>query len=302
MQQGLVVLLIPLIYGCRTTAQKYFQLATKMVIAKLLFTLFISHGAIAGELKASPLYKPNGEVSGHNYVYSGEIKAGDAERFASFIIANKDSIDTVNLNSLGGNVQEAITMGELIKAARLDTWVQPGSTCASACFFMWINGANRNALLNQSVKNNKTGQYVSSKIGLHRPYMRMMDNDEKSLSNQTKLIKGVDAYLTSKGIPRRLIDLMMSRASNDIYWMTGEDYDEIGQSPIDLEELYISKCNDNRKKLYTQISISKSNNNTELTDLLYASVGAINDCIDKLNGEARRKFIDEKFSSILKKR
>jgi len=296
------VLLIPLMNGCRTTVQEHFQSAIKMVIAKLLFILFISHGAIAGELKASPLYKPNGEVSGHNYVYSGEIKSGDAERFASFIIANKNSIDTINLNSLGGNVQEAITMGELIKAARLDTMVQPGSTCASACFFMWINGANRGALLGQSVKNIKTGQYVTSKIGLHRPYMKMMDNDDKSLSNQTKLMQAVDAYLTTKRIPRRLIDLMMSRASNDVYWMTGEDYDEIGQSPIDLEELYISKCDDNRKKLYSQISISKSNNNTELTELLYSSVGRINDCINKLNDEARSKFIDEKFSSILKKR
>ena len=155
--------------------------------------------------------------------------------------------------------------------------------------------------MGQGVKN-KTGQYVSSQIGLHRPYMKIMDNDDKSLSNQSKLMQNVDAYLVTKGVPRRLIDLMMSRASNDVYWMTNEDYGEIGESPLDLEELYISKCNDNRKKLYAQINVAKSNNNKNLVNLLYEYVGKINGCIDRLNEDARRRYINEKFSSILKAR
>lgn len=275
----------------------------KITITKfLLLLIFFATGAGAGDLKTSPFYTANGEISGKDYVFFGEIKSGDADRFAAFIIANKESIDTINLNSLGGNVQEALTMGELIRAARLDTMVQPGSTCASACFFMWINGANRGAILGQGVKNIKTGQYVSSQIGLHRPYMKIMDNDDKSLSNQSKLMQRVDAYLVTKGVPRRLIDLMMSRASNDVYWMTNEDYSEVGQSPLDLEELYISKCNDNRKKLYAKIDTAKSNNNKDLVNLIYEYVGKINGCIDRLNEDARRKYINEKFSSILKTR
>lgn len=275
----------------------------KTTIAKLLLLLiFVATGAEAGDLKTSPLYAANGEIGGKDYVFSGEIKSGDANRFAAFFIANKESINSISLNSLGGNVKEALIMGELIRAARLDTMVQPGSTCASACFFMWINGANRGAILGQGVKNIKTGQYVSSQIGLHRPYMKIMDNDDKSLSNQSKLMQHVDAYLVTKGVPRRLIDLMMSRASNDVYWMTNEDYSEIGQSPLDLEELYISKCNDNRKKLYTQIDTAKSNNNKDLVNMLYEYIGKINNCIDRLNEEARRKYINEKFSSILKSR
>lgn len=275
----------------------------KIIITKfLIFLIFFATGAAAGELKASPLYTINGEISEKYYIFSGEIKSGDAERFAAFIIANKELINTINLNSLGGNVQEAITMGELIRAARLDTMVQPGSTCASACFFMWINGANRGGVFGQGVKNIKTGQIVRSQIGLHRPYMKTIDNDDKSLSNQSRLMQIVDIYLATKGMPRRLIDLMMSRASNDVYWMTAEDYDEIGQSPLDLEELYISKCSDNRKKLYTQISIAKSNNNSDLVTLLRENVGTINDCIDRLNEDARRKYINEKFRSILKAR
>lgn len=271
------------------------------VIAKLLLLLvFVSIGVGAADLKTSPFYATNGEIGGRDYEFSGEIKLGDANRFIAFFIAHKESINSINLNSLGGNVQEAMIMGELIRAARLDTMVQPGSTCASACFFMWINGANRGGIFGRSLKNTKTGQYASSQIGLHRPYMKIIDNDDKSLLNQSKLMQHVDAYLVTKGLSRRLIDLMMRRASNDIYWLTDEDYTEIGQSPLDLEELYISKCNDNRKKLYTQISTARLNNNKDLVNLLMGYVGEINDCIDRLNEVARRKYINEKFGSILR--
>lgn len=270
-------------------------------LAKIALLSIISLNSYAGEAKKQPIYKKTGEISGEIYTYKGEIKIGDAAKLAKFIAANRYEISSINLNSPGGNVNEAILMGELIKAARLDTWVQPGSICASACFFMWINGANRSAVIGeQVVRNAKTGKYVSSKIGLHRPYMTSMTNDEISLSNQSKLVKHVDAYLMGKGLPRRLIDLMMSRPSNDIYWITEEDYSEIGESPIELEELYISKCNDTRRKLYQQIDAARRNNDRNIEPILLEKIGSINQCIDNLNAEVRQRNISEKFPEILK--
>ena len=43
-------------------------------------------------------------------------------------------------------------------------------------------------------------------------------------------------------IPRRLIDEMMSRPSNDIYWLSNDDLYELSKSPPALEQLYLSKC------------------------------------------------------------
>lgn len=269
-------------------------------LAKIVLLSIISLSSYAGEAKKQPIYKKTGELSGEVYAYKGEIKIGDAAKLAKFITANRYEINSINLDSPGGNVNEAILMGELIKAARLDTWVQPGSVCASACFFIWINGANRSAVIGEEVRNIKTGKYISSKIGLHRPYMASMTNDDNSLSNQSQLVKHVDAYLVSKGVPRRLIDLMMSRPSNDIYWITEEDYYEIGESPIELEELYISKCNDTRRKLYQQIDAARKSNNRNTEANLVEKLGNINQCIDNLNAEVRQRNISEKFQKILK--
>lgn len=271
---------------------------TKIFITSIILAL--SQISTAAELKTTPLYSKDGTETGKRSTLLGEIKRGDAEKFATYIVNNRDWVDTIDLNSPGGNVQEAMIIGELIRAARLDTIVQPGQTCASACFIIWINGANRAAFPDVAFKNSKTGQNSFSRLGLHRPYMTTIDNDERSLSIQTKVMQSVDSYLSARRIPRRLIDQMMGRASNDIYWVNQEDISEIGQSPYDLEELYVAKCGDNRKKLYSQINVARANGNSELESLLNENVYKINSCINMLNEDARRRAIGERFRFIFK--
>jgi hypothetical protein len=264
-----------------------------------LISLAFSNSASSAEFKTTPLFSKDGNETGKRFILMGEIKRGDADRLATYIFSNRHWIESVDLNSPGGNIQEAMIMGELIRAARLETYVQPGQTCASACFIIWVNGVNRAAFPDVPFKNQKTGQTIYSRLGLHRPYMMTIENDDKSLSNQAKVMQSVDTYLAERRIPRRLIDQMMSRGSNDIYWVSQDDVNEIGQSPYDLEELYIAKCNDNRKKLYSQITFARRNGNNELESILSDSIAKINGCIDDLNREGRRKAIGEKFKTQL---
>jgi hypothetical protein len=271
---------------------------TKFIITAII--LVFSQITTAAELKATPIYSKDGTQTGRRFTLLGEINRGDAGKFATSILNNRDWIDSVDLNSPGGNVQEAMIIGELIRAARLDTIVQPGQTCASACFIIWINGANRAAFPDVPFKNFKTGQNTFSRLGLHRPYLTTINNDERSLSIQTKVMQSVDSYLSVRRVPRRLIDEMMGRASNDIYWATQEDIKEIGESPPDLEELYVAKCGDNRKKLYSQINVARANSNSELESLLNDSVYKINSCINMLNEDARRRAIGDKFKSVFR--
>ena len=55
-------------------------------------------------------------------------------------------------------------------------------------------------------------------------------------------MKAVSTYLDEQLISRRLTDLMMSRSSLDIYWLSNSDILEIGLFPPGLEEFFIRKC------------------------------------------------------------
>lgn len=216
-------------------------------------------------------------------VYKGKIEPGDSRRLIDFLIKNDGRIDKIFLESPGGDVQEAIRVGEVINKARLDVYVQMNQTCASACFFVWLNGANRAVIF--------VGRPNGGRVGLHRPYLVDIGNTPDSISSQSKIMQNLVRYLESKLISRRLVDMMISRPSNDIYWLRDEDVTELGQSPPELEELYIAKCGDNRRQLYRQMTIAKSNSNQKLYDVLLHNVGKVNDCIDDLNSATRNNFL-----------
>lgn len=269
---------------------------------KVFFLLAISFaifGVAAGEIKVDQIgFGSDGKP--YKFVkFTGEIAQGDAEKLADFVVKNHDWIDTINLYSPGGDLKEGIMMGEIIRAARIDTVVQPGAICASACFFMWMNGPDR-VMFSDPPPNQKTGLKNPSRVGLHRPYLRSISNTEQSVSQQTKVMQTTDSYLSSRMVPRRLIDLMMSRGSNDIYWLTLADRLELGFTPPDLEELYISNCFDNRKKLYEQIGLAKSSGNYHLESILQENLAKVRSCIDDLNAKARKRAAQTGFRSILK--
>lgn len=199
---------------------------------------------------------------------SGKIEAGDVEKLSKALTSAL--VLTVELNSPGGNLIEGMRMGELIRPLRLVTRVEEGGVCASACFFIWMAGARRNA--NESGSPNLYGR-----VGLHRPYLASPENSENSLSNQYNVMQGVTTYLESKLIPRRLIDFMMARPSNNIYWLTEEDLEELGRVPPDLEELYVSKCGYDRKLKVQQLD-AMQRGDSRLLDTLNKKMQVVSEC------------------------
>ena len=136
-------------------------------------------------------------------IIDGDIIKGDLIKLSNILTQKLQS--RVVLNSNGGDLGEAIRMGEMISAMRLDTRIDYQGQCLSACFFLWLNGKNRSPFYE-----------MEGKIGLHRPYLNSPENTEKSLKNQNKIITLVKKYLEEKNIPRYLIDIMMVNASNSI--------------------------------------------------------------------------------------
>lgn len=249
------------------------------MLNKSIFHLaFVVLLAISGNAKAANIEKSLDSHGNSLVLLQGKITPGDTQKLAQFFL-NTRSYPALNLDSRGGDVVEAIRLGELVRALRLQVQVADGGMCASACFFVWINGAYRVAV-SREYKNG------SGSVGLHRPFLINPENQESSLQKQSKVIAGVRDYLDSNFIPRRLIDIMMSRPSNDVYWLTEDDFDELGATPPALEELYISKCGANTRQLTTQKIEAKRARDSAAEAKVDAQLRKIFQCTNDLDLDA----------------
>ncbi len=75
---------------------------------------------------------------------TGGIRPGDFAKLAA-TLRRSPKPTTVRLTSPGGNLSEALKMGELIRAEMLATVVPSEATCASACVHMFASGVIREA-------------------------------------------------------------------------------------------------------------------------------------------------------------
>jgi len=214
----------------------------KKIITTLLSIacLIPSLNAWAVEFKYSSRF-PDEEASGkwrnaaNELTISGKIERGDTEKFYSFLRENRrDALfgfSTIELDSPGGDVIEAMKLAQAIKEFYPDIYVS--GTCTSSCVLLWLAG----------------GQHVMTKvqtIGIHRPYfekeyfaklpMHEAEVQYDKLSEQFK------SYVLKQGLPQSIYEKLISTPSDKIYWLTVDDYILIGISPPAYNERYKSEC------------------------------------------------------------
>jgi hypothetical protein len=107
-----------------------------------------------GDKRLVPLLQPEGAmarpmtfelVSGGRMMATGTITPGISEAFAAEVSRRGDYIKTVALNSPGGSVADALTMGRLIRERKFATEVEAGKYCASSCPLVFAGGVERRA-------------------------------------------------------------------------------------------------------------------------------------------------------------
>ncbi|ODT68325.1 MAG: hypothetical protein ABS75_21025 [Pelagibacterium sp. SCN 63-23] len=76
---------------------------------------------------------------------TGTIDPGAAQRFADEMAARGEYVATVLLDSPGGSVDDALSIGRLIREKELSTEVPDGKLCASSCPLIFASGAERSA-------------------------------------------------------------------------------------------------------------------------------------------------------------
>jgi hypothetical protein len=107
-----------------------------------------------GDKRLMPLPQPDGAmakpmtfelVAGGKLMAIGTITPGISESFAAEVSRRGDYIKTVALNSPGGSVADALTMGRLIRERKFATEVEAGKYCASSCPLVFAGGVERRA-------------------------------------------------------------------------------------------------------------------------------------------------------------
>lgn len=191
---------------------------------------------------------------GCNILLSGPLVSGDSGRLLSTLkrrLPEGWRYGALLLDSPGGSVEEAIKVADVVRRALLDTSTYRFGdlrrdqktqhfTCVSACFLVWVAGAERNAL---PPFNFVPGD--KSAIGLHRPYFEASayhQAPDRVAAIQQQAMLAAEAYLRREQVPQHLIEKMLQRPSTQVYWLSEEDTDAVVGQSAWFQEMMIARC------------------------------------------------------------
>jgi hypothetical protein len=164
----------------------------------------------------------------------GQIEKGDFDKLFAVYKQSHPFIKDITLISPGGNVREAIRIGEFLRkyliSAHPDTSMplsclldgncplSEDKVCASACALIWIGAPER-----------------WGAVGVHRP--RIVDPEFKNLPfSEAQQVYSEALTLTTKYLermeaPREFIELNTATSSTDIHWIGKEKTEAYSRSP-----------------------------------------------------------------------
>jgi hypothetical protein len=172
--------------------------------------------------------------------YRGRIAADFAAlvervtRVADVLEIHKRVLD---VDSAGGQVEDAIRAGDFIAASRWTIWVREDSICHSACVFLLSAGDVRR---------------IAGKVGIHR-IIRMSSTvtTRAELNAELRLVHGrVRDYLERNGTSVDVADLMMAVPNRSLRVLTDDELlrfglDGVNPAQDDLDRLRLQReCGD----------------------------------------------------------
>ncbi|HST45149.1 MAG TPA: hypothetical protein VLK29_07990, partial [Luteimonas sp.] len=170
--------------------------------------------------------------------YAGKISAGFTaltERVAA--AADRLALDkrVLDIDSSGGQVEDAIKAGDAIGASGWTIWVRDGAVCHSACVLILAAGDTR---------------MISGQVGIHR-IIRMSSTatTRAELNTELQAVYGrVKEYLERNGVAVAVADQMMAVPNRNLRLLTASElqgYGLDGTNPAqdDLDRLKLMrKC------------------------------------------------------------
>ena len=137
----------------------------------------------------------------------GRIDVGDFDKFKNFLAQPghlKAYANYVWLDSIGGDLNEAMKFASLFEASSASVVVGPDGKCYSACFIIFAGAADR-------------WLYTFGELGVHRVSVNSPNADRAQRREiERKVSDDLRLYLTLQGIPASLIDQMMDTPAFDM--------------------------------------------------------------------------------------
>lgn len=157
-------------------------------------------------------------ASGGVLKLTGTIDIGSGDRFATEIAAHGEYADTVDLDSPGGSVMDALQIGALIHAKGLATTVSTGALCASSCPLVLAGGKTRMVAEKASV-------------GVHQIYAAAIAADPTSLaqaagvamSEAQRKTGDILTYLASTGVDPALWTHALATPPDQLYYLSPKE-------------------------------------------------------------------------------
>jgi hypothetical protein len=139
----------------------------------------------------------------HTIYATGAIEKGDADTLAQLVRDNTSGFGdyTVRLNSPGGLLLEGMKIGNVIRDARLETFISRDDECASACALAFLGGTRRYATGTGIGRRMEFG----AALGFHgfRPATDSFHMDSETLS----VSRVVTALILEYAVQMRSVDL-----------------------------------------------------------------------------------------------
>lgn len=196
------------------------------------FLLLLSCACLSFAASARVSYRPADGNRPPMISIKGELVEADLQAFnaiaetaqqdaAAFIARRGGTVSTdvspvnVVLDSRGGSIWVAMSMGRVIRSHGFVTRVELGARCVSACVFVLAAGQ---------------GRYVGGRVGIHRPFL---PNDGVTSARAKKAqYEGINAqtrqYLEEMGLPPSLHARMMQTPPDSVTWLTGLEVSSYG--------------------------------------------------------------------------
>jgi hypothetical protein len=178
--------------------------------------------------------------TGHSGPYAtlvlrGEIKPGDYDRLFEYAARNNVDLRAIQITlaSPGGDVSEALKIGQLFKNIYADVAVGPVTgQCASACFILYASAVHRTS--------------APGLVGIHRPYLskeRLQTLSPSAAEGlETSALSAAEGYLHKLRVPSSIVDIMFENASTEIHWLNLDELRMVGDRPAWYEEFLIARC------------------------------------------------------------
>lgn len=212
-----------------------------MLIAVLFAMLFASANVLAANITIN---RDHGVMAG-SIVIDGKIEAGDYWIFLEKVVEAGIKKGSVHISSPGGNLKEAIKIGQLIRALHFVTTGPLGDSksgpvcgdeveycgCESACFLIYMSGIRRTGCL----------------LGVHRSFIdhdRLKDmSAKKAMAYSKKAREMGEKHILEMGGSRDLVDKISNISSSEIVYLDRKYIDEnVSGYSKDIEEFYMSRC------------------------------------------------------------